>query len=128
MKEIVPTIGMPTIFGVKTKTRARKKRVITWEELLGNVTTFPTLIIPVLPTGEATHAFCVVDDLIFDSSTPFALKLCLDSVKWICNNTLPEIYRVFRFDSKVSPPGRRVFDVYKRSIVYHWNHPARKHG
>ena len=32
------------------------------------------------------HAVCVVDDLIFDSTQHFALKLCRESFDWICGD------------------------------------------
>lgn len=32
------------------------------------------------------HAVCIVDDLIFDSTQPFALTLSKDSLDWICGD------------------------------------------
>lgn len=125
MEEHVPLLGRPTLYGRRPNTHSRKLRQITWDELLLNVTPFPTLVIPKLPTGEATHAFCVVDDLIFDSTTPYALKLCRDSVKWLFREIFPELYQVIRFDHKVSPKGIPIFDRYNRKVQYHWVHPSR---
>jgi hypothetical protein len=34
--------------------------------------------------GSASHAFVVVDDIIFDATQPHALKLCRKSFEWIC--------------------------------------------
>jgi hypothetical protein len=63
MQEHVPLLGRPTLYGRRPNTHLCKLRRMTWDELLLNVTPFPTVVIPKLPTGEATHAFCVVDDL-----------------------------------------------------------------
>ncbi len=34
--------------------------------------------------GSNNHAFVVVDDLIFDSTQTHAMKLCRESLDWIC--------------------------------------------
>ncbi|WP_288992857.1 hypothetical protein, partial [uncultured Marinobacter sp.] len=34
--------------------------------------------------GANNHSFVVVDDLIFDSTQSCALKLCRESLDWIC--------------------------------------------
>ena len=125
MENIVSVIGRPTLFGKRTKTHSRKKRQMTWDELFLVVTPFPTVVIPILPTGEATHAFCVVDDLIFDSTTPFALKLCLDSVKWLFREVVPDMYQVLRFNRKVSPRDGKINEQYRREVDFHWDHPMR---
>jgi hypothetical protein len=125
MEEHVPLIGRVTLFGIRPHSHTRKMRRMTWDDLLMKVTPYPTLVVPVLPTGAATHAFCVVDDLIFDSTTQFALKLCMDSVIWLFQEEFPEIYHVLRFDQKVSPKGFKIWERYERDIKYHWNHPSR---
>jgi hypothetical protein len=122
MEDIVPLIGRPTLYGRRPHTHSRKMRRITWDELFLHLTPFPTIVIPVLPTGQATHAFVVVDDLIFDSTTPYALKLCADSVKWLFGEKETEIYQVLRFNTKVSPPNNPINEKYKRPITYHWDH------
>lgn len=125
MADLVPQIGLATLYGIRTKNSCRIKRELTWEKLLTKVTPYPTLVIPALPNGVTTHAFCVVDDLIFDSITPFALKLCEESVKWIFNGSETMIYEALRFETKVSPKGYKVKGKYNREVVFHWDHPAR---
>ena len=125
METHVPLIGRPTLFGRRTNSHQRKLRRMTWDDLLLNVTPYPTVVIPKLSSGQATHAFCVVDDLIFDSTTPNALKLSGDSVRWLFHEEFPEIYQVIRFNRKVSPKGSKIWDRYDRQPQYHWDHPTK---
>jgi hypothetical protein len=124
METHVPLIGRPTLFGKRPNSHQRKLRQMTWDDLLLNITPFPTVVIPKLPSGEATHAFCVVDDLIFDSTTECALKLSRDSVMWLFREVFPEIYQVYRFNRKVSPKGCPIRERYDRKVQYHWQHPT----
>ena len=122
METFVPIIGQPTIYGRKTKRHNKFKRELSWEELFRDITPYPTLVIPVLPTGERTHAFCVVDDLIFDSVTQYALRLEMESVKWVFNDVEPSIYLALRFNTKVSPPkgkGPKIKGSYSREVQHH---------
>ena len=88
MQQIAPVIGQ------RTNTSSRKKKILTWPELLMNHTPYPTLVIPVLPNGSITHAFCVVDDLIFEASAAYALKLTEESIRWINCGSDSNIYCV----------------------------------
>lgn len=84
MPNLVPLIGGVTVYNQRSNSNGRKKRSLTWKTLFDTPSRFPTLLIPVKGrTGRMNHAVCVVDDLIFDASTPFALKLCMDSMEWI---------------------------------------------
>jgi hypothetical protein len=67
------------------------------------------------------HAFCVVDDLIFDASTPYALKLTMESVNWIFDDDDVNIFQALRFNLKVSPEGLKLKERYTRQVTYHWN-------
>ena len=124
METHVPLIGRPTLFGRRTKTHSRKLREMTWDDLFLNVTPFPTIVIPKLPSGQATHAFCVVDDLIFDSTSANALKLCHDSVKWLFREVFPEMHQAIRFNQKVSPKNFPIRERYTRRVQYNWRHPT----
>jgi hypothetical protein len=104
MRDLVPLIGDATLYGIRTNRHDRKKRSLTWNELFTDLTPYPTLVIPKLLNGSCTHAFCVVDDLIFDSITPYALKLQEESLQWIFNDRETTIYQAFRFNKKYSPP------------------------
>jgi hypothetical protein len=122
MEAFVPVIGQPTVYGRKTKRHNKFQREFTWDILFTDITPYPTLVVPELPTGEKTHAFCVVDDLIFDSISQHALRLNMDSVKLIFNDMEPSIYMALRFNSKYSPPkgkGPKTKDKFDRQIIYH---------
>ena len=70
--------------------------------------------------GHMTHAFCLVDDLIFDSSASHALKLQMESINWIFRNKEVDIFIALRFNQKISPKGHRVRWTYKRQVVRNW--------
>lgn len=127
MRDLVPVLGLPTLYGRRTKSHSRTKRELTWEDLFLNVTPYPTIVIPIAPHQGTNHAFCVVDDLIFDSITPFALKLQRESVQWIFNDANCQMYQVYRFNMKCSPPGQRLKEKYTRQVTFHWDHPSRLH-
>lgn len=124
MEFCVPIIGQPTIYGKRTARHNRFKRHFTWDDLFTGITSYPTLVVPILPNGCATHAFCVVDDLIFDSITTYALKLQMDSVNWVFNDAETRIFLALRFNKRCNPKGMKKKEDYKREVTYHWNHVA----
>ena len=91
-----------------------------WNDLFTNITPYPTLVVPVTKSGRMNHAFCVVDDLIFDSSTPYALPLRMESVSWIFDGEEVDIYTAHRYQQKFSVKKRGTKETYTRSVVYHW--------
>ena len=121
MRNFVPVIGNAYIYGVRTKGHKREKRSLSWYDLFTSLTEYPTLIIPMLPNGDTTHAFCVVDDLIFDSSTPFALKLTMESVNWIFGNKKVDLNKAYRFCKRWSPENHKCEGEYKHKLTLHWD-------
>ena len=117
----LPLIGGATFYGRRTNRHDRKKRVLDWETLFSDLTIYPTIVIPILrENGQCTHAFCVVDDLIFDSTTPCALKLGMDSVRWLFRERETDIYEAYRFNVKVSPSKKnKVKGKYEREMRLH---------
>jgi hypothetical protein len=120
MTNLCPLIGRPSIYGRRTKGHGRQRRFLTWESLFSDLSPFPTLIIAVMPNGYMSHAFCVVDDLIFDSLTNHALKLNLDSIKWIFNDENVSIHEAWRYNMKQSPTGTKIEGKYERQVLRHW--------
>ena len=120
MPNLVPSIGCPTIFGKQCMGNNKKKRNITWSDLFQTLTPYPTLVVPVTADGKMRHAFCIVDDLIFDSSVPHALKLVMESVDWIYHHQPVEIFVALRFNQKVSPQGQKVRWRYTKKIKRNW--------
>jgi hypothetical protein len=121
MPNLVPEIGLATVYGIRTGRHNRFVREMTWDQLYDIITPYPTVVVPISRSlGTATHAFCVVDDLIFDSISPKALKLLPETVDWIFNDAKMEIHVALRFDTKISPKGQKVKEVYRRPVTYHW--------
>ena len=117
MVNIAPTIARPTVF------RKRTKRgfvcTLTWDDLLSNLTPYPTLIVPVLPNRTAPHALCVVDDLIFQLIRTKVLKLSKESLYWIFNDQPTQIKFTLHFETKESLKGTKVKEQYERKIELH---------
>ena len=62
---------------------------------------YPTVVIPMGADGSISHAICVIDDLIFDTTQAFALKGTRKSFGWICDcgtQGFVEVYQAIRFD------------------------------
>ena len=134
MSNLVPLIGRPTIFrqyrcrhnmNHRAKKRIKKARHLTWDMLFSEIVPHPTIVIPLLADGTTSHAFCVVDDLIFDSSFPFALKLQKESIDWIFNDTQVSIFQAFRFNMKNSPKGAVIEGWYDREVTLNWDMSSR---
>ena len=85
MQQFVGCIGDCEIFNAKTA-KKRPTNKLSIQELLEKRTKFPMLVIPFGRYGSNNRSFVVVDDLIFDSTQAFALKLCQKSLDWICGN------------------------------------------
>ena len=111
METHVPIIGCPIKYN---KGRQRKLSV---EELINNPTPYPTLVIPVGRNGYCSHCICVVDDLIFDPITPFALRLHQDSFEWIFGIEIEKLHVVRRFCKKSGKKG--TCGYYNRKMEFH---------
>ena len=107
MKEHVPIVGVGQPYNDnkwRGKAGHQKKNVIrmTIEDLVKTKTIYPTLVIPFGNDGSTGHAICVVDDLIFDSTQENALKLCRESLDWICGKYgCKDIYYANRFHQPI---------------------------
>ena len=98
---------------------------MAWEKLFVDLLPYPTIIIPTLLDGTMTHAFCVVDDLIFDSITPFALQLKMESVQWIFKGAAIKICQAIRFNTSRFPSVTKVKREYRRPVTLTWSLPGR---
>ena len=99
----MPEIGKPRIFNQRTRRNSSKKSM-TWHEVFVNKTKYPTLVIPFGKDGSLNHSFCIVDDLIFDSTQTHALKLNRESVDWICGigGAEEKAWGIYRFDQSIN--------------------------
>ena len=82
MASYLHSIGQSKNFNVRTSNH--KKNELSLEQLCEDKTLFVTVVVPQMKNGNQNHAFCVVDDLIFDSTQSHAMKLTNKSVEWIC--------------------------------------------
>jgi len=114
MEKHAPVIGGVLIFNKKQKRRATNRLSI--EEIIQNKTMFPTVIIPRGNDGSASHAVVVVDDIIFDATQSYALKLSRESLDWICGACgMGDIATALRFERPVKTKER-----YTRTIQKNW--------
>ena len=121
LPNLVPLIGGVTVFGKRCAGNNKKKRSFSWEDLFTDMTPYPILVVAARKSnGRMTHAFCVVDDLIFDSSSSFALKLTMESINWIFMDDPVDLFVAYRFNQKVSPEGHRVRGKCNRLVQCNW--------
>jgi hypothetical protein len=100
MKRLVPCIGECVTFNSATSKKKTIKRKLSIPDLIEKRTRFPTVVIPYGRDRSNNHSFVVVDDLIFDSTQPCAMKLCLESLDWICGKYgIGSIDVAFRFNA-----------------------------
>jgi hypothetical protein len=98
--KIFPSIAGYQSFGSFKK---RKKYVeFTVKDLCENTTCFPTIVIPLGKDKSVSHAICVIDDLIFDSTQPYALQLRKPSLDWVVQGPgIWMVYGAYRFHRRV---------------------------
>ena len=100
MSKSVQEIGRPTIYQKQSKKRKRRRGCLTFESILSDLDPHPTIIIPVLSHTGLSHPFCVIDDLVFDSVYPFALRLQRDTFNWMFQEQEIKIHKAYRFSNK----------------------------
>ena len=93
----VPEIGIPIIFGKRPQVRSKKWRTMQTAELL-RPSPFPTLVIPLVGGSYSSHAFCVIDDLIFDTTLNCALPLTHEAITTLFNHDTWEVCLAYRFN------------------------------
>jgi hypothetical protein len=76
VSEHVPSLANYETFGMLAKKKKKStNRHLSIEQLCREKTPYPTIVIPSGNDGSVNHAVCVVDDLVFDSTQNYALKL-----------------------------------------------------
>jgi len=113
MIEHVPEIAGYVAYNGTTR---KKTKSLSLLELVEETTCFPTVVIPRGNDGSSSHAFVVVDDLIFDATQLCAMKLCRQSLDWICGkNGIGSIELAIRFLQPSNTKKR-----YARTVKKHW--------
>jgi hypothetical protein len=121
MRISVPEIGAATEYPLKRKKKDRCRESLTMDTILNKFVPHPTIIIPLLPKGKFSDAFCIVDDLIFHTVSPCALKLQQETLNWIYNDSEVRIHKALRFATKISPRHQKVERSYTRSVAINWD-------
>ena len=76
---------------------------------------FPKLVIPEARDGALSHVLFVVDDIIVDSTLPYAVRLRQKTLNAICEGIKGIKYAcTFKYPSKP-------FHVYDRKMKKNWN-------
>jgi len=110
LENILPSIGRVL---KANHLSTNRKWTIELNDLFSDLSKYPTVILPLGSDGSINHAVCVVDDLIFDSTQSVAMKLCQESLDWICGNKCIGIYGAFRLGltaKKGAKPGQKFLD------------------
>ena len=111
-----PSIGVGPVF-TRKKTQRYQSKEMDIETLVNEQTPFPTIVIPRGMDGSIAHAVCVVDDLIFDSTQNYALKLSRETFDWIVGGKgVVSIHYAASFERRVSKKNT----PYKRKMKVNW--------
>ena len=84
MQKYCKPIGNCQIFNKQL--RRGKKRTIAANEILQKHDPFPMLVVLIGNDGSSNHAVTILDDLIFDSTQPYAIKKSRKSLDWLCGD------------------------------------------
>ena len=84
MEMHVPSISTPVIYGYSR--HGQSTRHITVEQVFNSRACHPWLVIPTTSMGGCSHAFWVIDDIVIDTATPYALTRTMDTARWLFEN------------------------------------------
>ena len=90
---------------------------MTKHDLVCKPSPFPTLVIPLGKDGSVSHAICIVDDLVFDSTQPCALKSKFETLDCVCNcggHGFADVNVAIRFREPYKTP------ALKREVRINW--------
>jgi hypothetical protein len=116
MEISVPVIGRATKY--MKRSAKKRKRPLTLQQVIDSFSPFPLLVVPRTSEGVINHALCVVDDLVFDSITHKALKLCPETFLWIFNDSPITIHQALHFDHNLTGKSNRL--TYDRPCNKHF--------
>ena len=98
MQKNVKVIGDCLLFQQRTSNRRKKSvRKLTPKCLYDELTPYPTVVLLEGSDGSVDHAVTVIDNLVFDSTVQHPLRVCLESLKWICGGEVESIVAARRF-------------------------------
>ena len=119
VSEHVPSIANYETFGKFAKKKKSRRRGLRMDQLCREKTPYPTIVIPAGNDGSVNHAVCIVDDLVFDSTQNYALKLKKESFDFAVGECgaggIFGAIRFYRPNRKGIPPMTREM---KKLVVY----------
>ena len=77
---------------------------------------YPTLAIPKVREGYITHAFCVVDNIIFDATLPNALPLTSESISTLFDSLEWSVHIAYHFNEVHREPGNPPVEKLVRTV------------
>jgi hypothetical protein len=99
IREFAPQIGGYKLFNTKTKKKKKAAHNMELDDLVRQRTPYLTIVQPIGSDGSQDHIVTVVDDLIFATRLPLALKLSRQAFQWVCGTQgcwkLGRVYRFF---------------------------------
>ena len=81
----VPQIAQPVVYGHKRN--GRPKKSISLEVLALERDHYPWLVFLTFQDRGTYHAFVLIDDVVFDTSTPKALQRNMEAIRYILGNS-----------------------------------------
>ena len=114
MELIFPSLAGYQSFGNFNK---KKKGFISVKTLCLERSPFPTVVVPLGKDKSLNHAVCVIDDLVFDSTQMFALKLKRKTFDWVVQaDGVEMIHGAYRFHRK----SNKIAQTVTRGIKTNW--------
>jgi hypothetical protein len=115
VRECAPQIGGYKTFNPNTKKKVAQK--LSLDDLVRHRTPCLTIVQPIGNDGSNDHIVTVVDDLVFDTRFPVALKLSRQAFQWICGKQgCWKLGRVYRFIESHNTPQK----FPERKIARNW--------
>jgi hypothetical protein len=117
MAQLVPEIGIYVWYNKRR--RRRPMNTLQKKELIEFLTPYPTIVVPLANDGSVSHAITVVDDLVFDSTQKYILKLGMQTLDWVCGDCgCGSIQTAIRFSI---PTNTKLPSYNKNNIKVNWN-------
>jgi len=101
-----PQFALPVIYNRHTKNG--KCRLLDVDRVIRDGAARPLIFIPLGRDGSVAHGTCIIDDLLFDSTQKFALKLSYETLHWVCGQGgYSGVWQAYELHAKGCPEQKR---------------------